>query len=337
MEDSDEDSPVYSDSEDSVTCRDESPSSGFVDDTEESFSLRSESTSSSITAKPKKRVTFESDDNLVLIREIPRRCKSKTDSEFSDSDSDEIDVDCALRDDVFYSSATSCMAKGRYEVKKSSGRTAAKIAAITGASLMDTRNRLGNARNAAKKKTGRREKRKKVTSDTPEVSETNKTPKQKQNKEKQPKKIPAKKPEGKSVSKPKVNKSKDEKNTNNISLEIEIKSHEISVKTHCDNCNKQCEENCSYASQTSTTKRLSELFHKDDETTSALKTLQKVCMVENEFLTINKNNGLQCSERLDVKSMSKTNRRLYSWLMANGNIPNPQHQTPSIAPMWETS
>ncbi|KAJ8305991.1 hypothetical protein KUTeg_016536 [Tegillarca granosa] len=41
--------------------------------------------------------------------------------------------------------------------------------------------------------------------------------------------------------------------------------------------------------------------------------------------------------KLDMSVMSKNNKRLYSWLMANGNIPNPRDEAPSIAPMWDSS
>ncbi|KAK3090519.1 hypothetical protein FSP39_012448 [Pinctada imbricata] len=345
MDESDEESIRSSDSEESVTYREESPSSGFVDDTEESVSFRSESTSSSITGKPKKRVTFESDDNLCLIREIPPRCRAKTESENSESESDEIDVDCSGSDDVFVSNSTICGAKGRYEVKKPSGKTAAKIAAITGASLLDMRNKN------TKKRTGKRDKRKTGNTDAANDGEHSKSGGKQKPAKAKTKKTTTKKQDVKSnAPKNKTCKSKEDKDQGNGTSQQKSESLSESRVGDLSNSSSKSnlylngnheneDKNCvglssNQTSQSGSTKRISDLFDKDGS--NAIQTLNKVCMVENEILTIHKSNDLPCMDRLDIKSMSKTNRRLYSWLMANGNIPNPQHETPCISPMWDS-
>jgi hypothetical protein len=36
------------------------------------------------------------------------------------------------------------------------------------------------------------------------------------------------------------------------------------------------------------------------------------------------------------RPLSQTDKRLYSWLLANGRIPGPEQRSPCISPMWDT-
>lgn len=181
-------SSISSDSEFSdCDSRDESPSSGYVDD--ESASVRSVSTANS-DSKKKKKVTFQCDENLVLIREIPARSLLGRWTLESDSES-EVEEEGPRRAAV---APQHCIAKGNYEVKKSTGKVAAKVAAITGATLPTK----PEGKRTARKRLVKKEKRKEIASENTNETEESSKPKGKNSRVKGGKKHGSKGPKAKS-------------------------------------------------------------------------------------------------------------------------------------------
>ncbi|XP_062572948.1 uncharacterized protein LOC134234918 [Saccostrea cucullata] len=328
MSDSEEDSigsSLSSDSEFSdFDSRDESPSSGYVDD--ESASVRSASTANS-DSKKKKKVTFQSDENLVLIREIPARGLFSRWTLESDSESDtEGESSQRVR------APNNCIAKGNYEVKKSSGRTAAKVAAITGATLP----KKAESKRATKRRSVKKEKRKEAT-----VSDSNGNEEPPKTKGKGARVKGGKKHSNKGSKSKCKNEQKDSATDDSVPQNIasSVTSSPVTIPPKCEK-NSGDVERIPNAKSNTAVRLVDFLDNNCDKDANPIKRIEKVCIVEEEF-TQNSTDFLdaiiQSSDRLDVRTMSKTNRRLYSWLMANGNIPNPQEESPCIAPMWDSS
>lgn len=349
-------SSISSDSEFSdCDSRDESPSSGYVDD--ESASVRSVSTANS-DSKKKKKVTFQSDENLVLIREIPARSLLGRWTLESDSES-EGEEEGPRRAAV---TPQHCIAKGNYEVKKSTGKVAAKVAAITGATLT----KKPEGKRTARRRSVKKDKRKEIACEnTNEMEETSK-PKGKNGRVKGGKKHGSKGPKTKSKEKREQKEGEGPTSPNKTVLvtsqtecgenkstestetmtSIAIESREFSAKESSEFRSKEPWGSSATEHRTSSAKTVSAVRIVDllddscDRDSNPIKQIEKVYIVEENYSQNSRDfldAMIQSSDRLDVRAMSKTNRRLYSWLMANGNIPNPQQESPCIAPMWDSS
>lgn len=355
-------SSISSDSEFSdCDYRDESPSSGYVDD--ESASVRSVSTANS-DSKKKKKVTFQSDENLVLIREIPARSLLGRWSLESDSESENEEEDprkAAV-------APQHCIAKGNYEVKKSTGKVAAKVAAITGATLPKKPEGKRTARRRSVKKDKRKEIACENTNETEETSKSKgKNGRVKGGKKHGSKGLKAKckerrelkEGEGPTASNKTVtsqtecggptapNKTvtsqtecgqNNSTNSTETTTSIAIEPREFSAKEP--RVSSATEHRASSAKTVSAVRIVDLLDNSCDRDSNPIKQIEKVYIVEENYSQNSRDfldAMIQSSDRLDVRAMSKTNRRLYSWLMANGNIPNPQQESPCIAPMWDSS
>jgi hypothetical protein len=275
-------------------------------------------------------VTFQSDKNLVLIREIPGRNLLSRWTLESDSESEE------EQQNVPQGAIThnNYIAKGNYEVRKSTGRVAAKVAAITGATLP----KKSEYKRTTKRRSTKKEKRKETSfSDSNGNEDISKTMKGKGARVKGGKKGNVKSSKSKSTDK---NEHKDTQSEEN-GPRSRLKTSYVTTATQ------PCDRVCNGASKFSPPKdcdsasRLMDLLDRSrDGDTDPIKKIENVYIVEEEF---NQNSRdfmdaiIQSTDRVDVRSMSKTNRRLYSWLMANGNIPSPQQESPCIAPMWDSS
>lgn len=326
MSESEEDSiglSISSESEFSdCDSRDESPSSGYVDD--ESASVRSVSTANS-DSKKKKRVTFQSGKNLVLIREIPARSLLSRWTLESDSESD-CEGEGVQRAEI---SHNNCIAKGNYEVRKSTGRVTAKVAAITGATLP----KKSESKRTTKRRSAKKEKRKETSlSESNRNEDISKTMKGKSARSKGGKKCGVKSSKSKSMDKNEQKDSQSEETGSRSRLKAPY------VTTLTQHCERACNEaGKPSAKESDSASRLMDLL---DRNTDPIKKIENVYIVEEEFSQSSRDFMdaiIQSSDRVDVRSMSKTNRRLYSWLMANGNIPSPQQESPCIAPMWDSS
>ena len=330
MSDSEEDSigsSISSDSEFSdCDSRDESPSSGYVDD--ESASVRSESTTSR-DSKKKKKVTFQSDENLVLIREIPARSLLGRWTLESDSASDG-EEESPPKGTV--SQVSDCMAKGNYEVRKSTGRTAAKVAAITGATLP----KKAEGKRTVRRRSVKRDKRKEVPSQSSNETEEPLKAKGRNGRVKGGKKHCNK------TNKSKVKERGEQKEGGEVPG-VSV-SKDVTVKGQVANCQDSfkdpSEPKPSVLDSSSAVRIVNLLDNSCDKALNPIQKIEKVYIVEEEFSHNSRDvldAMIQSSDRIDVRAMSKTNRRLYSWLMANGNIPSPQQESPCIAPMWDSA
>lgn len=367
-------SSISSDSEFSdCDSRDESPSSGYVDD--ESASVRSVSTANS-DSKKKKKVTFQCDENLVLIREIPARSLLGRWTLESDSES-EVEEEGPRRAAV---APQHCIAKGNYEVKKSTGKVAAKVAAITGATLPTK----PEGKRTARKRLVKKEKRKEIASENTNETEESSKPKGKNSRVKGGKKHGSKGPKAKSNERREQkegegptapnktmtsqteyggptafnktvlvtshtdcgqNRSMESTETTTTST-IAVESREFCLtepraSSAIEPRGSSATEHRASSAKTVSAMRIVDLLDDSyDRDSNPIKQIEKVYIVEENYSQNSRDfldAMIQSSDRLDVRAMSKTNRRLYSWLMANGNIPNPQQESPCIAPMWDSS
>lgn len=343
MSDSEADSIGSSLSSDSdfsdCDSRDESPSSGYVDD--ESASVRSVSTANS-DSKKKKKVTFQSDENLVLIREIPAR--SLLGRWTLESDSESEGEEGALRRGNL--TPQHCIAKGNYEVKKSSGKVAAKVAAITGATLP----KKIEGKRSTRRRSVKKDKRKEIASENSNETEESSKLKGRSGRVKGGKKHGSKGPKAKSKerreqkegegpaapSKTVLVTSPTEGGENKSTESTEPRASSATEPR----ASSATEPRASSSKSVSAVRIVNLLDDSCDRDSNPIKQIEKVYIVEENYSQNSRDfldAMIQSSDRLDVRAMSKTNRRLYSWLMANGNIPNPRQESPCIAPMWDSS
>lgn len=371
MEEADDDSQCsdISDPESGIDTQ----SSGFVElsdrtlSEDENASLKSESGTSN--GKPKKRVTFCSGENLVLIREIPpRENKSDTDtavesdSETTSSESESETEQGGLEEEKVTVTKQNTIQKRNYDVSQSSGKSLAKVAQITGAKLPQQQDKN---KPQEVKKTIRRRKKRPVSEEVTETATKNVSKN--------------KNVKGKQIPKPKtVKTNKPEKPENEIKVTAQAKTKvkepckvvgaktsvtrerpksapvETAGSDHCSSCPQCFRKNRSSDSNFITgiggircqclNNNSSKAFWEIESDLSDLRRMDNIFQHNN-----NRNRGVQNGltsqsmhefssfHKLDMSLMSKNNKRLYSWLMANGNIPNPRDEAPSIAPMWDSS
>jgi len=349
-----------------------------VSEDDDVASDKSSSTNCSSVSRCKKRVMFKSDDNLVLIREIPPRgfySESDTDTaaesdEFSDekSDQDESDEEDEDNDSLGLEKcekieSKNTATKGRYDVGKASSKNTAKVAHITGATIDNADNKK-----TTKKKVVRRTGTGKKSPPLSEIDKTSKTmDKSKSSKAKQQgtrSKLAKKVSDKIDKNSNKINttkpKSKFEKRCKSAPPTLERtspmnasrKSDKINgfygISNMCANVIRTTTDNQPKC-VLSPDEKLWRLFDcsgtTDRDISARKKIIESSDFNSNTYVTEGENSVCKPSthsysnghRRQDVNAMSATDRRLYSWLMANGNIPNPQQESPSIAPLWESS
>ncbi|OWF46382.1 hypothetical protein KP79_PYT09307 [Mizuhopecten yessoensis] len=313
------------------------------------------STSSSCVSRLKKRVTFPTEDNLVFIREIPPRdfysdsdtqvdsCDS--DNSSSDAESDDLEDEIVEKLQICTENTSSAtVSKGKYEISKSTRKTINKVAQITGANLnskTDTNKKVSVKKRRIKSAPPSLESKSLLDKPKPKVLKpraksatvkSNDKPKTsvkkvKANVSKEGKKCAGTKVKCKSASKQEVNDT-----LNNVCggiIEVDTRvikpaNDEQIVKTHhLSNAkdNMWSLIDCEGHSSMSCNGTGNGVYNS----------------VNRSFEQISGKSTSNYRERPDVRTMSTTDRRLYSWLMANGNVPNPRYETPSISPLWDCS
>lgn len=320
-------------------------------DDDDRDSVGGHSTSSSSISRSKKRVTFPTEENLVIIREIPPRdfysdsdtpsdtCES--DESSSDTESEDLDEDIAEKLNICTEKIPPDTAsKGKYDVGTSSGKTVTKVANITGVSLID---QLEPPKKPLKKR--------RIKSAPPSLETRAQQDKSK------PKVF---KPRAKSATTAKscVDKSKQsvKKTKSNKGFKEIKKCVSTKVKRGVSPKATSITEDPTMTSVCGIIEVDTRVTRGDNSSDVPLLPSPRLRATNDTFWSVidckgprnGKVNGMYSvdngrptdhngHQRPDVRTMSATDRRLYSWLVANGNVPNPQHDTPSISPLWETN
>lgn len=347
----------FDQSRNNISPREDSTSDDGRRDKEDEYDRESDggrSTTSSSLSRLKKRVTFPTEDNLVFIREIPPRdfysdSDSPTDScgsEDSQSDSESDDLGEELSDKLQICSEntpSTTIAKGKYEIS-TTRKSVNKVAQITGASL--------NNKSDANKKVSVKKRRIKSAPPSLESKSTQEKPKAKVLKPRAKSATVRSNDKSKvNVKKVKVKSSKESKKCTNTKLKP---TGSTTTNEMSDTVNGGCagiiEVDTRVIKQTNdihivkahrlsnSNDNLWSLIDCDSrDSVSCTGTGNGIYNMNKSFDHISKRSVSNNNERPDVRAMSTTDRRLYSWLMANGNVPNPRYQTPSISPLWDCS
>lgn len=265
------------------------------------------------TNKPKKRVMFKCGDKLVMIREIPPRdpspdlinteeSSSYSESESTDSESEDSDEDSNNKVNI------------NTEIKPVK-RPNSRVARIIREAPIDFRPKDAPVRKPTKKRVIRKPKRESI----PKESSINKSVEKISIK---PKQIQLKAPE-KEV--PKVQETKHNKS--------HIKRKKITInrtESPAPKTNLDCRNSKIILSERSKQKPNKVLLDKREKQTGSpgiftnTENCSEHCVITDIY------------QGTDQRPTSQSDKRLYSWLLANGRIPGPEQQSPCISPMYDT-
>lgn len=297
----------------------------------------------------KKRVTFQTGENLVLVREIPPRGFDSSGSESDksiDSNSD-LEEESSENDDVLdrkihaSSFANSELGKINYGIRKPKAKTMSKIMKITSTPVFGEKNETNNGK---KKITKRRiksanailEPSKNVSKSFKTLDKTSSCGTAKLRVRSARSVISTEKDFGKISKSVKGNekaKSKSSKFFKSKSpKKIDSMSEKINILALNDLTDTVPE------SAMSANDKLWKLFDSDGGNCIETEKVSSPEISNNKTIDSSIKHDVKQSGnehiRQDVRSMNTTDRRLYSWLMANGSVPSLRDEVPSISLMW---
>lgn len=262
--------------------------------------------------KPKKRVMFKCGDSLVMIREIPPRepsldvetseesCSEESESESSDTESADSDQGCNNKPEV-----------------KPCRKINPRVARIIREAPLEIKQKDPAVRRPTKKRVVRRPKK-----DPPPVTKESPQQKLMEKVSLRPKQIHIKGPERDTL---KIADSKPGKSHIKRKKVVPISRTDSPVQRG----NIDCKNSKIVLSERLKQKPTKTLLSKRERHVDS----PRLSDVSDKFSEQCVITDLSQSEE---RPMSQTDKRLYSWLLANGRIPGPEQQSPCISPMWDT-
>lgn len=306
------------------------------------------------TSKSKKRVTFEADDNLVLVYEIPRWEDSDLSEKLDPCNADTLASELSVTR-LHNPQPAAFNAKGKYEIDKTTDKHINIVAQITGLTQLAHKGKQCAARNGFLHLRHDRAIRNNQIIDG-QTSESNGdidgqspsldkdllvvgTPKFRESKSKSAKKAQSnhKSNRKKHVKLPKVKTSSHMRNT------VKYKHRDADTKANLVGmpiATSLRDKNISFH-VSSTKLRINNVAYKPDSSYqgghqgSAVPRVDQFIFPPEVGFGQTKEPGSGNLVRLDSASSLKS-KRIYAWHLANGSVLKPQFETPCISPMWET-
>ena len=257
--------------------------------------------------KSKKRVMFKCGDNLVMIREIPPR-ESNPDSDTSEESCS--DSESASSEEDSDESSNSCNNKVNIEkriVKKPNARVS-KIIREAPLLFKDLKPKEHIVKRPTKKRIAKRIKKESLSKED----------------------IQNKNVEKISIKPKQIQLKTQEKDVLKVSESKLIKSHIRKKKISINRTESPTHKtNLDCKNSKIRLKRKPSLLEKRDRNNIPPKSLvTSEDLIEESVIS-------DLSQSTD-RPLSQTDKRLYSWLLANGRIPGPEQRSPCISPMWDT-
>lgn len=260
--------------------------------------------------KPKKRVMFKCGDSLVMIREIPPRepspeeetseesCSDDSESESTESDSEGSDQSCSNKSEA-----------------KPSRKINPRVARIIREAPLEIKQKDPPVRKPTKKRINRRTKKEHVTKESSQNKAIEKV-------SLRPKQIHIKGPEKDNL---KIADSKPSKPHIKRKKVVPVNRVDSPVQRG----NIDCRNSKIVLSERLKQKPAKILLSKRERQVDSPK-------ISESSEQLSEHCAITELSQSGDRPLSQSDKRLYSWLLANGRIPGPEQQSPCISPMWDT-
>lgn len=260
--------------------------------------------------KSKKRVMFKCGDNLVMIREIPPR-EPSLQSETSEESCSDSESESSEEEESEESDDSCTKSNNDLKTTKKPNLRVARIIREAPIVMKEVKPKEQTTKRPNRKRLTRKVRKESHKEETKTVEKISIKPKQIQLK-------PLERDNLK-LSETKCNKT-------------HIKKKKISVKNRTESpalkANLDCKNSKIILAERTRLKQSKSLLEKREKNYSVSRSL----VISEDYTE----ESIISDISVDQEPLSQSDRRLYSWLLANGRIPGPEQQSPCISPMWDT-